>query len=71
MRRRFISFSRGSNERACLFPVLKTLLGLGEREMRVGEMEGDDVQIVRGDMSYRPASRIPIEKWEVRRGSEE
>ena len=36
MRRRFISFSRGSNERACLFPVLKTLLGLGEREMRVG-----------------------------------
>ena len=64
MRRRFISFSRGSKERACLVPVLKTLLGLGEREMRVGEMEGDDVQIVRGDMSYRPASRIPIEKWE-------
>ena len=32
---RFISFSRGSTERACLFPVMKTLLSLGEREMRV------------------------------------
>lgn len=62
MRSRFISFSRGSSERACLFPVLKTLLGLGEREMRVEAMGDDDVQIMRGDMSYRPANRIPIDK---------
>lgn len=32
---RFISFPRGSNERTFLYPVLKTLLSLGEREMRV------------------------------------
>lgn len=33
---RFISFPRGSSERTFLYPVLKTLLSLGEREMRVG-----------------------------------
>lgn len=32
---RFISFPRGSSERTFLYPVLKTLLSLGEREMRV------------------------------------
>ena len=32
---RFISFPRGSSERTFLYPVMKTLLSLGEREMRV------------------------------------
>lgn len=36
MTARFISFPRGSSERTFLYPVLKTLLSLGEREMRVG-----------------------------------
>ena len=34
---RFISFPRGSSERTFLYPVMKTLLSLGEREMRVCE----------------------------------
>lgn len=32
---KFISFPRGSSERMFLFPVMKSLLSLGEREMRV------------------------------------
>ena len=31
---KFISFPRGSSERTFLFPVMKSLLSLGEREMR-------------------------------------
>lgn len=39
---KFISFPRGSSERTFLFPVMKSLLSLGEREMRVGEGETND-----------------------------
>ena len=34
---KFISFPRGSSERTFLFPVMKSLLSLGEREMKVCE----------------------------------
>ena len=33
---KFISFPRGSSERTFLYPVMKSLFSLGEREMRVG-----------------------------------
>lgn len=37
---KFIGFPRGSSERACLLPVMKMLLSLGQREMKVGGGEG-------------------------------
>ncbi|KAK8822115.1 hypothetical protein WA538_000206, partial [Blastocystis sp. DL] len=53
---KFIGFPRGSSERACLLPVMKMLLSLGQREMK----------IIQGDMSYKEPSRIPMEKPLVR-----
>ena len=40
---KFIGFPRGSSERACLLPVMKMLLSLGQREMKVGEGSGRNV----------------------------
>ena len=33
---KFIGFPRGSSERTFLYPVMKSLFSLGERDMRVG-----------------------------------
>lgn len=49
---KFISFPRGSSERVHLYPVLKVLLSLTERDMK----------IIKGDIAYKPLSLIPLDK---------
>lgn len=63
---KFISFPRGSSERTYMVPVMKSLLSLGERELRVRMEESLENQIIRGDMSYKAPSRIPMDQPLIR-----